>query len=215
MTVALTDVTVALVDSGGANIGSVQYALDRLGVRSTLTADPATITAADRVILPGVGAAAAGMARLQELDLVQLLREVHQPLLGICLGMQLLFDSSEEGEFGEEAGEHGTICLGLVPGRVTKIVSMPGARVPHIGWNQLDVVRPDPLTAALPEASRAYFVHSYAAPVTDDTIATFTHGSDYAAIVGRGNVRGVQFHPERSSDAGLRLLRNFLIEVPA
>ena len=117
-----------LVDSGGANIGSVRYALQRLGVESRLSADPAEIRAADRVILPGVGAAGPGMARLQELNLVQTLRGLRQPLLGICLGMQLLFESSDEG---------GVACLGLLPGRVGKLPDAPGVRVPHMGWNQL------------------------------------------------------------------------------
>ncbi len=201
----LTGLTVALVDSGGANIGSVRYALDRLGVDARLTGDAATITAADRVILPGVGAAGAAMARLRELDLVEVLRGLQTPLLGICLGMQLLFESSEEGD---------TPGLGLLPGRVRAIRPAEGARVPHTGWNQLRIIRGDPVLAGLDGASRAYFVHSYAAPVTDDTLATFTHGASYAAVVGRGRCRGAQFHPERSSTTGARLLRNFLQAAP-
>ncbi|TNJ34871.1 imidazole glycerol phosphate synthase subunit HisH [Arenimonas terrae] len=190
-----------LVDSGGANIGSVRYALQRLGVESRLSADPAEIIAADRVILPGVGAAGPGMARLRELGLVETLRGLRQPLLGICLGMQLLFETSEE---GEEA------CLGLLPGRVARLPAAPGIRVPHMGWNQLRSTRPSTLLEGIGDEAQAYFVHSYAAPVTSDCIATTDHGLPFAAVVARGNVSGAQFHPERSAAVGARLLQNFL-----
>lgn len=192
---------VVLIDSGGANIGSVFYALERLGVRATLTADAETIRRADRVILPGVGAAAPGMARLRELALVEVVRGLTQPLLGICLGMQLLFDSSEEGE---------TQCLGLLPGRVRKLTGGPGIRVPHMGWNGLDPVRADPLLEGVNAGEQAYFVHGYAAPVGEDTLATATHGERFAAVVRRGRCWGAQFHPERSASVGAKLLGNFL-----
>ncbi len=190
-----------LVDSGGANIGSVRYALQRLGVESRLSADPAEIRAADRVILPGVGAAGPGMARLHELDLVDTLRGLRQPLLGICLGMQLLFESSEEGEVE---------CLGLLPGRIAKLDGAPGVRVPHMGWNQLRSLRSNTLLGGIADEAYAYFVHSYAAPVTDDCMASTEHGAPFAAVVARNNVYGAQFHPERSAAVGARLLRNFL-----
>ncbi len=190
-----------LVDSGGANIGSVRYALQRLGVESRLSADPAEIRAADRVILPGVGAAGPGMARLRELGLVDTLRGLRQPLLGICLGMQLLFESSEEGEVE---------CLGLLPGRIRKLADAPGLRVPHMGWNQLRSLRGNTLLEGIADEAYAYFVHSYAAPVTDDCIAATDHGVPFAAVVSRNNVFGAQFHPERSAAVGARLLRNFL-----
>jgi glutamine amidotransferase len=194
-------VNLVLVDSGGANIGSVRYALQRLGVESRLSADPAEIQAADRVILPGVGAAGPGMARLRELNLVDTLRCLRQPLLGICLGMQLLFESSEEGEVE---------CLGLLPGRVGKLSAAPGLRVPHMGWNQLRSLRSSTLLEGIADEAYAYFVHSYAAPVTADCIASTEHGTPFAAVVSRGNVSGAQFHPERSAAVGARLLRNFL-----
>jgi glutamine amidotransferase len=194
-------VNLVLVDSGGANIGSVRYALQRLGVESRLSADPAEIQAADRVILPGVGAAGPGMARLRELDLVDTLRSLRQPLLGICLGMQLLFESSEEGEVE---------CLGLLPGRVGKLSAAPGLRVPHMGWNQLRSLRSNTLLEGIADEAYAYFVHSYAAPVTADCIASTEHGTPFAAVVSRGNVSGAQFHPERSAAVGARLLGNFL-----
>ena len=192
-----------LIDSGGANIGSVRYALERLGAHAQLTADAETIAKAERVILPGVGAAGPGMARLHELGLVDVVRGLTQPLLGICLGMQLLFDSSEEAE---------TQCLGLIPGRVRKLVGGNGIRVPHMGWNALQLLRDDPLLSGVVRNDQAYFVHSYAAPVSDDTLAMATHGDDFAAVVRRGRCWGAQFHPERSAAVGAKLLENFLSE---
>lgn len=192
---------VVLIDSGGANIGSVRYALERLGVDARLTADADAIRSADRVILPGVGAAPAGMARLRELALVDVVRGLTQPLLGICLGMQLLFDSSEEGDVE---------CLGLLPGRVRRLAGSADIRVPHMGWNGLIARRDDPLIAGIEPDAQAYFVHSYAAPVTEDTLATSEHGTGFAAVVRRGHCMGAQFHPERSAAVGARILGNFL-----
>lgn len=191
----------ALVDAGGANIGSVRYALRRLGVEATLTADAEAIRAADKVILPGVSTAATVMRRLRELGLVDTLRGLRQPLLGVCVGMQLLFEHSEEDD---------TPCLGLLPGAVRRLPAGAGIRVPHMGWNRLRVRRADRLLEGFEDGDYAYFVHSYAAPPTDDCIASSDHGREFAAIVRRGNVVGAQFHPERSSAAGARLLRNFL-----
>ena len=192
---------VVLIDAGGANIGSVRYALERLGARAILSADPEVIAGAERVILPGVGAAQAGMARLHELGLVPLVRSLEQPLLGICLGMQLLFESSDEGDVE---------CLGLLPGRIRKLAASPGIRVPHMGWNTLEPRGNDPLLAGVDSGAQAYFVHSYAAPVDDNTLATTQHGGIFASVVRSGHCAGAQFHPERSSQAGARLLENFL-----
>lgn len=192
---------VVLIDSGGANIGSVRYALQRLGIDAPLSGDAAEIVAADRVILPGVGAAAPAMARLRELGLVDTIKALRQPLLGICLGMQLLFEASEEGEVE---------TLGLLPGRVTRLRGGPGLRIPHMGWNRLAVRQPHSLLDGITVGARAYFVHSYAAPVTADCLAACTHGESFAAVVARGNVFGAQFHPERSADVGARVLANFL-----
>jgi glutamine amidotransferase len=194
---------VVLIDSGGANIGSVKYALERLGVRAELTADAERIARADRVILPGVGAAGAGMARLRELALVDVVRGLTQPLLGICLGMQLLFEASEECD---------TPCLGLLPGTVCRMTGGEGIRVPHMGWNALKPLRDDPLLDGIDAGGQAYFVHGYAAPVSEDALATATHGSEFAAVVRRGNRWGAQFHPERSASVGAKLLENFLSE---
>ena len=192
---------VVLVDAGGSNIGSVRYALQRLGVEAELTGDVAAIRAADRVILPGVGAAAVCMARLRELALVDTLRTLESPLLGVCVGVQLLFAHSEEDD---------TPCLGLLPGRVRKLPVSPGIRVPHMGWNTLQRHRDSALMEGIGEGDHAYFVHSYAAPVDDDCLCSSDHGQRFAAVVQRGNVAGAQFHPERSGAVGARLLKNFI-----
>ncbi|WAC64906.1 imidazole glycerol phosphate synthase subunit HisH [Pseudoxanthomonas sp. SL93] len=192
---------VAMIDAGGANLGSVRYALNRLGVEPELTTDADAIRAADRVILPGVSTAAQVMGGLREWALVEVLRTLEKPLLGVCVGMQLLFEHSEEDD---------TPCLGLVPGRVAKLPVTPGIRVPHMGWNTLVRQRESVLTRDVDDGRHAYFVHSYAAPVTVDCVASSEHGVPFAAIVQRGNVGGAQFHPERSADVGARLLENFL-----
>jgi len=192
---------VAIIDSGGANISSVRFALQRLGADTVFTDDPALIERAGRVILPGVGAAGAAMAHLRQRGLVDVLRRLSQPVLGICLGMQLLFESSEE---GDEA------CLGILPGRLARLAGGPGIRIPHMGWNRARVTREDPLLDGLAEGCWFYFVHSYCAPVSDVTLATSEHGQVFSAVVGQGNFRGAQFHPERSAAAGARLLDNFL-----
>ena len=192
---------VVLVDAGGSNIGSVRYALQRLGVDAELTGDAATIRAADRVILPGVGAAAVCMARLRELDLVDVLRTLDKPLLGVCVGVQLLFAHSEEDD---------TPCLGLLPGRVRKLHAAPGIRVPHMGWNTLQRRRGGSLVEGIADGDHAYFVHSYAAAVDDDCLCSSEHGQRFAAVVQRGNVAGAQFHPERSGAVSARLLKNFI-----
>lgn len=199
-----------VVDAGGANLGSVLLALRRLGVDAPLVRDAAAIEAAERVLLPGVGAAAPVMRRLRELELVEVLRALRKPLLGICVGMQVLFEHSEEGDVG---------CLGLLPGSVCRLRGGAGIRIPHMGWNTLQAVPgpggASPLLQGIPDGSHAYFVHSYAAPVSGDCIASCRHGGDFAAIVQRGNVAGAQFHPERSAGVGARLLRNFLHWSPA
>lgn len=191
----------ALIDAGGANLGSVRYALERLGVTPTLVRDAEALQSAERVILPGVGAAVEGMRRLHAQGLAEALRGLQVPLLGICLGMQLLFESSEEGNV---AG------LGLLSGRVHKLQGGAGLRVPHMGWNGVEALQPSPLLAEIEADAQAYFVHSYAAPVTEDCIAACTHGERFAAMVQRGRVAGAQFHPERSAMVGARVLANFL-----
>jgi glutamine amidotransferase len=191
----------ALVDAGGANIGSVRHALHRLGIEPDLTADAQRIRSADRVILPGVSTAAMVMQRLREAELVETLRTLAVPLLGVCVGMQLLF---------EHSGEDDTPCLGLLPGRVARLAEAPGVRVPHMGWNRLVPRRPASILEGIGEGAQAYFVHSFAAPLTADCVASCEHGAPFAAVVHRGRVAGAQFHPERSAEVGARLLKNFI-----
>lgn len=193
--------SLAVVDSGGANISSVLHALRRLGVEPEFTADAQTIRAADRVILPGVGAAGRAMDVLRGHGLVEVIRGLTQPVLGICLGMQLLFDSSEEDDAG---------MLGLIPARLTRLKEGEGRRVPHMGWNALQSVRKDPLSDPF-NGAWFYFVHSYAAPIGAWTLSSATHGEAFSAVVRQGNFYGAQFHPERSAAAGASLLRQFLL----
>ncbi|MGA7295876.1 MAG: imidazole glycerol phosphate synthase subunit HisH [Rhodanobacteraceae bacterium] len=192
---------VVLVDAGGTNIGSVCYALERLGVAASPGNDPDRIRAASHVIVPGVGAAARGMRRLRDSGLDAVIRGLRQPVLGVCLGMQLLFEHSDEGD---------TPCLGLIPGQVRHLPDRPGLRVPHMGWNTLRVRKADPLLAATETGAFAYFVHSYAVPVGDFTLATSTHGMAFSAVVRHDNFCGMQFHPERSAELGAQLLEKFL-----
>lgn len=191
----------AIIDSGGANIASLRFAIERLGVESTITTDPRTVCEASHIILPGVGAAADCMARLRNAGLVDTLRSLRQPMLGICVGMQLLFESSEEGDVA---------CLGLLPGRVRRFADREHLPVPHMGWNQLEFSNATPLLEDMAAGDHVYFVHSYAAPVSELTLASATYGEPFSAIVQRGNVFGAQFHPERSARIGSLLLRNFL-----
>lgn len=190
-----------VVDAGGANLGSVMIALARLGVDAPLVREVAEIEAADRVLLPGVGAAGPVMQRLRELGLIECLRALRKPLLGICVGMQVLYERSAEG---------GIDGLGLLPGNVERLQGAPGVRVPHMGWNALRAQAASPLLDGIADGSHAYFVHGYAAPVTADCVASAEHGAPFAALAQRGNVAGAQFHPERSADLGAQLLRNFL-----
>jgi glutamine amidotransferase len=194
-------VSVVLVDSGGANIGSVRYALQRLGVEAALTRDPETIRRAERVILPGVGAAAPAMALLRETGLVDVLRGLTQPVLGVCLGMQLLCAHSEEGDVA---------CLGLIDAPVQRLRGGDDLRVPHMGWNGVKACAEHPLCAGEAREGWAYFVHSYAVPVCAATLATCEYGITFSAAVGQGNFMGVQYHPERSAAMGMAVLANFV-----
>jgi imidazole glycerol-phosphate synthase subunit HisH len=196
---------VAIVDSGGANIASLRYALERLGVAARLTSDPLELRAAPRVILPGVGAAGDAMQRLRTQRLAELLPTLTQPVLGICLGMQLFYEASAENDVS---------CLGVIPGRVQRLAAGPGLPVPHMGWNQLSFRRESPLTAGIAEGDYAYFVHGFSVAPGEETVATCDYGGEFAAVVQHGNFFGTQFHPERSAGVGRRLLANFL-SMPA
>ncbi len=192
---------VVIIASGGANIASLQFALERLGARSEVSADPERIRGASHVILPGVGAAADAMKRLRERGLHTLIPHLEQPVLGICLGMQLMYESSEEGQ---------AECLGMIPGRAERFAEAEGRPVPHMGWNTLETLRPNPLLEGLKPGDHAYFVHSYALGPSDATIASCGYGTPFSACVHWRNFFGAQFHPERSAAVGARLLRNFL-----
>ena len=202
---------IAIVDYGMGNLRSVQKALERVGAAATVTDDPAALDAAQGIVLPGVGAFGDAMDNLRARRLVEpLLRQAAdgKPLLGICLGMQLLFDESEE--MGRHRG------LGLLPGRVVRFAE-GDLRVPHIGWNRLQVrASHAPLLAGIPDGAYVYFVHSYYVSAEDpaDVLATTEYGLEFASVVGRGMVFGVQFHPEKSQDVGLRLLTNFVSHAP-
>ena len=191
----------AVIVDSGANLASLEYALKRLGVRTQVTQDPLAIGSASHVVLPGVGAAADAMERLRRAGVAQVLTLLTQPVLGICLGMQLLFKNSEEGP---------TECLGLLPDTVRRLEAVPGRPVPHMGWNQLEGRREDPLLEGLAAREYVYFVHSYAAAVSQHTLASTDYGEPLSAVIRRGNFWGTQFHPERSGRAGARLLANFL-----
>ena len=196
---------VTVLAYGAGNTASVQFALERLGATVRLTADPTDIAEAERLILPGVGAAAYAMARLRELGLVGPIRAFQRPLLGVCLGQQLLFEASDEGG--------GTDMLGLIPGRVTALAPGPGLPVPHMGWSRLSQVREDPLLEGLEEGAYAYFVHGFVCPEGPATLARADYGGPVPAVVRAGNRWGCQFHPERSAAAGACILKNFL-ELP-
>jgi imidazole glycerol-phosphate synthase subunit HisH len=194
---------IAVVDSGGANLASVLHAFARLGEPAELVTDRARLDAADRVVLPGVGAARRAMAALGANGLGDAVRALGKPVLGICLGMQLLFESSAEGDVA---------CLGLLRGRVTRFADRAGLPVPHMGWNQVATAaaRPSRVLAGIPSGTHFYFVHSFRADADGDAVCgTTTYGEQFAAVVERDNLVGVQFHPERSGAAGAQLLRNF------
>jgi len=190
-----------IIDSGGANLASLQFALERLNARTVVSSDPREVANAPRVILPGVGSALDAMKRLRASGLAEVLPTLKQPVLGICLGMQLLFARSEEGP---------TECLGVVPDIVRRLKAEVGRPVPHMGWNQLTSLRDDPLLESIADNDYVYFVHSYAVPVSDVTLATVEYGVNLSAVIRRGNFWGTQFHPERSGTIGSRILANFL-----
>lgn len=195
----MTDV--AIIDSGGANIASLLYAFDRLQAKAILTTDVAAIRSTSRVILPGVGAAKDAMRRLTEAGLIDAIRNLTQPVLGICLGMQLLCDGSEEEDVE---------CLGIIPGTATRLPATRHCPVPNMGWCDTNFRAEDPILRGIASDSYFYYLHSYALPVSEHTLATAKHVDEFSAIIGFKNFSAVQFHPERSSANGAQLLRNFL-----
>jgi glutamine amidotransferase len=199
---------VVIVDNGGANIASLRFALQRLGCEPELASDPERIHQASHVILPGVGAAGDAMRRLRAQRLAELIPQLTQPVLGICLGMQLLYAASVEGD---------TTCLGAIPGAARRLQGSPQRPVPHMGWNQLRLLHSAAAGTLIRDIARdivdgdyVYFVHSYALPVNTATVALTEYGEPFAAIAAHRNFFGAQFHPERSGKTGALLLRNFL-----
>ena len=196
----MTEVTVLAYGAG--NTASVQFALERLGATVRLTDDAVAVAEAERLILPGVGAAGYAMSRLRDLALIEPIQAFERPLLGVCLGQQLLFETSEEGE--------PVPLLGLIPGAVRRLEPGPGLTVPHMGWSQLTAVRDDPLLEGVEDEAYAYFVHGFVCPDGPATLARADYGGPVPAVVRSANRWGCQFHPERSAATGARILRNFL-----
>jgi glutamine amidotransferase len=192
---------VAIIDSGGANIASLLFALERLQMKATLTSDASVIRNADKVLLPGVGAAKDAMTRLEAAGLTDVIRKLTQPVLGICLGMQLLCDGSEE---------ENVECLGIIPGVAKKLLGTPDAAVPNMGWCSTKIIAPHTVFENLADGSFFYYLHSYALPITVNTLATAVHVDEFSAVIASRNFVAAQFHPERSSSAGAQMLKNFL-----
>lgn len=191
----------AIIKYNAGNIQSVLYALERIGMQATVTDDPATILGADKVIFPGVGEASSAMQYLRERGLDQLIRSLQQPVLGICLGMQLMCRYSEEND---------TTCLGIFNEDVRRFQSQqPGVKVPQMGWNTIGQLKTS-LFAGVPEQGYVYFVHSYYAALGPHTIAVTDYIQPYSSALHRDNFYGVQFHPEKSAELGERIIRNFL-----
>jgi glutamine amidotransferase len=200
---------IAILDYGAANLVSITHGLAAVGADVVVVAEPSALAGADALVVPGVGAAASAMTHLRERGLVEPLRDwvgAGRPCLGICLGFEILFDASDEGD---------AETLGLLAGRTVALRDAP--TLPHIGWNVVRAVRPHPLFDGIPDGSYFYFVHSFAPVPADDgvVVAQTDHGHPFASAVAKGSLYGLQFHPEKSSDAGLRLLSNFLRLVAA
>ncbi len=196
---------IAVVDYGAGNLVSIEQALTAVGARVGIATEPTGLADADGLVVPGVGAAAPAMERLARAGLVDPIRawiDADRPFLGICLGLQLLFEGSDEDD---------ATTLGVIPGRTVLLRDAP--TLPHIGWNQVEPLRADALFAGIAPAADFYFVHSFAGAVAPDVapivLAETTHGRPFVSAIARGNLRGVQFHPERSGTDGLRLLGNF------
>ena len=193
---------VAVIDYNAGNIRSVLYALERIGVEHVLTSDHAVIRAADKVIFPGVGAAASTMQHLNATGLTELIRSLRQPVFGICVGMQLLCSHSEEGDVP---------CIGVFPERVRRFRPAGGAKVPHMGWNTVQLTAGNDWVSPTVDGQHCYYVHSYYVEAGPDTVATTDYaGVRYAAMMRKDNFYAAQFHPEKSATVGERIIRDFL-----
>ena len=200
--------TNVIVDTGCANLSSVKFAVERLGFQATITDDIEQIKSADKVILPGVGNAKHAMANIIEKGLVETLQSLTQPVLGFCLGMQLMAESSTEGK-ESSIQDNKVNCLGLIPTQVSPL-NAKGNRLPHMGWNTLTKVANHPVLKGISINDYFYFVHSFAAPVSEYTIASCEYGSAFSAAIAKDNFIGCQFHPERSGILGSKIIQNFL-----
>jgi glutamine amidotransferase len=197
-------VKIAVLDYGAANMVSITKALAAVGAEVVVAAEPAALAGMDAIVVPGVGAAASAMTHLRDRGLVEPLRDwarAGRPILGICLGYQIFFDTSEEGDAD---------TLGLLPGRTVRLVDAP--TLPHIGWNTVEAARAHPLFEGVADGTHFYFVHSFAPAPADesDIVARTTHGRSFVSAAAKGSLYGLQFHPEKSSDAGLQVLANFV-----
>jgi imidazole glycerol-phosphate synthase subunit HisH len=202
----MSEPKVVIIDTGCANVSSVKFAIERLGYPVVISKDPEVVLAADKLFLPGVGTASEAMKNLKERHLIDLVTKVEKPMLGICLGMQLLGRFSEEK--GQKSGEL-VDCLGLCDGEV-RLMETGDLPLPHMGWNTVNATAGHPLFKGIEAGEYFYFVHSFAMPVGDYTIAECEYGRPFSAAIQSGNYYGVQFHPERSSKAGSKLIQNFL-----
>jgi glutamine amidotransferase len=199
----MTSQQIVIVNTGCANISSVKFAVERLGEKVTVSDDLAIIQQADKVFLPGVGSANAAMASIEKKQLISTIQGLTQPVLGICLGMQLMVEKSAE------SLSDNTPCLGLIPGQV-KRMQVGDLRLPHMGWNTVTPVADAPLFKGIDPGSYFYFVHSFAVAISQFTMASCQYGMEFSAAIHKDNFFGVQFHPERSSDTGAQLLKNFI-----
>ena len=208
---AANDIKFVIIDTGCANISSVKFAVERLGINVVVSDQTDVIKNADKVLLPGVGSASAAMSSIKQKQLVDLIQSLTQPVLGICLGMQLMTEFSEESPGSHLAiDEKNNIdCLSLIP---TKIQRMQAGDLvlPHMGWNQIKVENDSPLFNGIEDGTFFYFVHSFCAPISEHTLASCEYGQPFSAAIFKDNFYGVQFHPERSGQAGAKLLENFI-----
>ena len=192
---------VAIIDSGGSNIASLTYALNRIGAESIFTSNIDQITNASHIILPGVGSASAAMRKLSDNGLTKILPKLTQPVLGICLGMQLMCTLSEEDN---------TKCLDIIPDKAFKLQATPETTVPNMGWCKVNFENSHPLFEGINNDSWFYFIHSFALPVTKHTLATASHSDNFSAVINKDNYYATQFHPERSAESGSIFLKNFI-----
>ena len=191
---------IAIIDYGAGNVASVANAVEKLGKEFVITNNEAAICRADKIIFPGVGEASFAIKQLHMLNLFSYMRMIRKPMLGICLGMQLMCEFSAEGNIG---------CLGIFPGRIERFDDKL-EKVPHMGWNEVRITKQSRLFEGIKDNEFFYFAHSFYLPVTENTTAIATHAIDFTASLERDNFFGVQFHPEKSGDAGLKLFKNFI-----